>query len=45
VESVSILIAAGDGEDAGPARVGQQMDDPVRTARVDDHLVEPQDFR
>ena len=37
VEVVGVLIAAGDGEDAGPQDVGQPMGDPLRVAAVRDH--------
>jgi hypothetical protein len=38
---VGVLIAAGNGEDAGAQDIGQQMGDPVLIAPVGDHLGEP----
>ena len=37
VEIVGVLIAAGDGEDAGAQDIGQEMGDPVLIAAVRDH--------
>src|SRR5580693_5102111 len=41
VEIVGVLIAAGDGEDAGAQDIGQQMGDPVLIAPVRNYLGEP----